>query len=243
MTLMVEFARLEDAARAVAETIAGGLMPRCAELLDRRTLDVMRSAGHPFSGEASALLILETDGDETSTEREASRIAEHCERANALNVLVAQSNSQRDRIWETRSEMSRAVRAFAKHKLSEDVVVPRQNLVALLDTVDELGDRERVRTLTYGHAGDGNMHVNFLWDDEEEKLRVDRAVLGLFEKTIDLGGTLSGEHGIGATKAAYLGLEQSPQLIALQKRLKDSFDPNGLLNPGKIFPKVGHGSC
>lgn len=243
MTLMAEFSQLADAAGAVATMIAGGNSPRCAELLDGRTLGVMRAAGHPFSQQAGALLILETDGTESGAEQEASRLADHCEAAHAISVLVAQSNSQRDRIWETRSEMSRAVRALAKHKLSEDVVVPRRNLVALLDAVNEIGDRERVTTLTYGHAGDGNMHVNFLWDDDEEKTRVDRATLGLFERTLELGGTLSGEHGIGVAKAPYLHLEQSSELIELQMRLKRAFDPEGLLNPGKIFPRVGHGAC
>ncbi len=97
--------------------------------------------------------------------------------------------------------------------------------------------------LTYGHAGDGNLHVNFLWNDDSEREAIDRALLSLMKSTIALGGTLTGEHGIGVLKADYLPLEQSPELIALQKDIKRVFDPKNLLNPGKIFPTHGHKAC
>jgi glycolate oxidase len=138
--------------------------------------------------------------------------------------------------------MSPAVRKLARHKLSEDVVVPCSRLKDLLAEVDRIGERTGARHLAYGHAGDGNMHVNFLWNDDEERHAVDRAIDALMRATIALGGTLSGEHGIGVTKAAYLALEQSPDLVRLQQDLKRVFDPSGLLNPGKIFP-TGHGAC
>ncbi len=138
--------------------------------------------------------------------------------------------------------LSTATRKLAKYKLSEDVVVPRSRLVALLDEAASICRRENVRHLTYGHAGDGNMHVNFLWNDEGERPAVDRAIDGLMRATIALGGTLSGEHGIGVSKAAYLPLEQGTELVALQQDLKRVFDPSGLLNPGKIFP-TGHQAC
>jgi glycolate oxidase len=139
--------------------------------------------------------------------------------------------------------MSYAVRQRAKFKVSEDVVVPRTRLGELLAKVTELGESHRVETLCYGHAGDGNLHVNFLWNDEEELPLVEAAVHDLFRSTVALGGTLSGEHGIGVLKAPYLPLEQSPALIALQRAIKATFDPNHLMNPGKIFPALGHGIC
>jgi glycolate oxidase len=139
--------------------------------------------------------------------------------------------------------MSRAVRKLTKKKLSEDVVVPRHAIGALLEHVALLGERERVRHLTYGHAGDGNLHVNFLWDEDDEVPAVVRAIEGLFREVVRLGGTLSGEHGIGVLKAPYLPLEQAPELIELQRDLKRVFDPGGLLNPGKIFPAVPHRAC
>ena len=97
--------------------------------------------------------------------------------------------------------------------------------------------------MAYGHAGDGNLHVNFLWDDDAQRPSVDRAIALLMRATVDLGGTLTGEHGIGVSKAQYLPLEQSPDLIALQREIKRVFDPKGLLNPGKIFPNGPHGAC
>src|SRR6185436_2919003 len=100
-----------------------------------------------------------------------------------------------------------------------------------------------IRTVTYGHAGDGNLHVNFLWNGEDERPRVERSIEQLFRDVVELRGTLSGEHGIGVLKAPYLGLEQSEALIQLQMKLKEVFDPKGLLNPGKIFPSGGHRAC
>ena len=138
--------------------------------------------------------------------------------------------------------LSVATRKLAKYKLSEDVVVPRSKLVALLEEVDRIGEATKVKYLTYGHAGDGNMHVNFLWDDPSERPVVEDAIGRLMRATVGLGGTLSGEHGIGISKRAYLSIEQSEGMIDLQKGLKGVFDPKGLLNPGKIFP-VGHGAC
>jgi glycolate oxidase len=189
------------------------------------------------------MLLVEFDGDERTCERDAERFGETAEAAHALEVLVAQDAAQRARLWSARREMSRAVRKLSKKKLSEDVVVPRHAIGALLEHVAVLGERERVRHLTYGHAGDGNLHVNFLWDDDDEVPAVVRAIEGLFREVVRLGGTLSGEHGIGVLKAPYLPLEQAPELIELQRDLKRVFDPGGLLNPGKIFPAAPHRAC
>jgi glycolate oxidase len=139
--------------------------------------------------------------------------------------------------------LSRATRKLAKHKLSEDIVVPRTRIADLLARMDAIGDETGVRHLSYGHAGDGNLHVNFLWNDDAARPAVDRAIGLLMQATVDLGGTLSGEHGIGVSKAQYLPLEQSEDLIALQRDIKRAFDPKDLLNPGKIFPTGGHKAC
>ena len=164
----------------------------------------------------------------------------------ALEVLVAQTSGERERLWASRRELSHSLRRQAKNKLSEDVVVPRTKMADLLRTCAELSDENELVIPTYGHAGDGNLHVNFLWDDPDQKRKVDDAVKRLFERVIELRGTLSGEHGIGVLKAPYLSMEQSPALIDLQQRIKDVFDPKHILNPGKIFPadaKRFHGAC
>lgn len=243
MTLLVLFTTMHDASRAVSAIIAARLVPRCLEFLDEKTLAVMRAGGNPLDAGAGALLLIEVDGSELSCEAQAEAIGDLCEGAGARSVLVAQSDVQRKKLWESRKSMSHAVRGRSKFKLSEDVVVPRTKLDRLLDYVDGVEEKYGVDALSYGHAGDGNLHVNFLWNDDDEKRQVDRAIEGLFRATIDLGGTLSGEHGIGLSKAPYLGLEQSPELVDLQKRLKAAFDPHGIMNPGKIFPRQGHGPC
>jgi glycolate oxidase len=243
MTLLALFLNMESASRAVNLIIQSGVTPRCIEFLDRKTLEVMREQGNALDKSANALLLIEVDGNEESCLTQAERVGAECNDAGAFSVVVAQTTSGRAGLWEARKKMSHAVRSRARHKISEDVVVPRRHLAQLIRTVETLGEMHRIDALCYGHAGDGNLHVNFLWNEPDEKLRVDEAVAALFQKTIALGGTLSGEHGIGLLKAPFMPLEQSAPQIALQKRLKEAFDPRGVMNPGKIFTTLGHGSC
>lgn len=243
MTLMVLLSDLDVAAALVARATASGLTPRCIEILDGGTLEAIREAGNPINPAAQAMLLIDVDGDEPACEAQAERLAGLSDDLGALELLVAQDAAQRDRLWNARREMSPAVRRMARNKLSEDVVVPRQAMGELLRRVARTSEQEQIRTVTYGHAGDGNLHVNFLWNDPEELPRVDRAIERLFRDVLELRGTLSGEHGIGVLKAPYLHLEQSGELIQLQQDLKRVFDPAGLLNPGKIFPTQGHGAC
>jgi glycolate oxidase len=243
MTLMTLFSNVRDASAAVQEIIARGLVPRCIELLDATTLEAMRSAGNAIDARAGAMLIMEVDGDEAACERQAERVSDACAVAHVLDVLVAQDAAQREKLWAARRQMSHAVRKLTKKKLSEDIVVPRMQIGTLLDRVAETSEKTGVRCLTYGHAGDGNLHVNFLWNEDHELPAVERAIETLFHNVIDLRGTLSGEHGIGVLKAPYLSLEQAPELITLQRDLKRVFDPQNLLNPGKIFPAGSHRAC
>lgn len=242
-TLLALFENVRAAGAAVSAIVAKGLVPRCIEMLDEGTLAAVRARGVAIDERAGAMLLIEVDGDARTCELETARVGEACMKAKALDVLVAQDASQRARLWTARREMSPAVRSLSRYKLSEDVVVPRQSIAELLERVARTSERTQIRTLAYGHAGDGNLHVNFLWNDEGERPRVDEAVEQLFRDVVELRGTLTGEHGIGILKAPYLPLEQSEALIDLQKRLKDVFDPRGLLNPGKIFPPAGHRAC
>jgi glycolate oxidase len=241
-TALALFEDVRAAAAAVGALIAAGIVPRCLEILDAATLDAVRSAGVAVDPRAGGMLLIEVDGDAVDDAlSRVGEVASDC--ARCLDVVVAQDAGQRDRLWAARRMLSRATRKLARHKLSEDVVVPRTQIAELLSRTDEIGAATGVRHLTYGHAGDGNLHVNFLWDDDAERPAVDRAIGLLMRTTIDLGGTLSGEHGIGVSKAPYLRLEQSDDLIALQRDIKRTFDPKDLLNPGKIFPTDGHRSC
>lgn len=236
-TLLGLFPDVRASGRAVSAMIAAGATPRCIELLDRWTLEAVRARGVGIDARAGAMLLLEVDGEPADCEAQAERIGQVCADAGAFDVLAAQDAAQRDRLWEARRQLSPATKAMARWKISEDVVVPRDRIPALLEEVDAIGEATGIKMLTYGHAGDGNLHVNLLWDDPALGRRVDEALARLFQAVVGMRGTLSGEHGIGTSKADFLELEQGPALIDLQRRIKAAFDPKGLLNPHKIFPR------
>lgn len=241
-TALALFSDLRSAVGAVAAVVDSGVVPRCLEMLDSASLGAVRAAGVAVDVRAGAMLLIEVDGESVeSSLLRVGEIASAC--PGCIDVVVAQDGSQRDRLWAARRSLSRATRKLARHKLSEDVVVPRSRMLELLERTDDICAEGKVRHLAYGHAGDGNIHVNFLWDDDTERPAVDRAVERLMRAVVALGGTLTGEHGIGVSKAPYLRLEQSDELIMLQQDIKRAFDPKGLLNPGKIFPSPGHGPC
>jgi len=243
-TLLALFEDPRAAASAVSALVREGHVPRCLELMDRETLVALRASGAPVDPRAGALLLAEVDGPPKAAEEAFERAGEALSAAaGVIEVQVAQDAAARDRLWEARRALSPATRKLAKYKLSEDVVVPRSRIAELLDRTQAIGEAHGVRHLTYGHAGDGNLHVNFLWNDMAEYPAVDRAVAALMRATVELGGTLSGEHGIGVAKAPYLLLEQAPALVRLQQEVKEVFDPKGLLNPGKVFPAPMHRAC
>jgi glycolate oxidase len=242
-TVLALFDHVNHAGAAVSRIIAARLVPRCLELLDAATLDAVR-ADVPIDARAGAMLLVEVDGEEALLDRQLEQLAEVVSGGEGVvDLLAAQDAAQRARLWEARKALSLATRRMAKFKLAEDIVVPRSLIGELLTRVDRIGDETKVRHLTYGHAGDGNLHVNFLWEDPSELPAVERATLRLMQETIALGGTLSGEHGIGVTKAPFLHLEQSEDVMALERDVKRVFDPKGLLNPGKIFAPPGHRAC
>jgi glycolate oxidase len=213
--------------------------------MDSHTLALVRSTvSIAIPDEARAALLIEFDGSERACDEALEGAGNALTEAGAVDVLVARHGSERERLWAARRELSRALRANARFKLAEDVVVPRSKIAALLEECERISTRFAIAMPTYGHAGDGNLHVNFLWNESHEEPKVKAAIEAVFRHVVSLRGTLSGEHGIGTLKAPYLHLEQSPELIAFQRRVKDMFDPRGILNPGKIFcPNHGHKAC
>jgi glycolate oxidase len=167
---------------------------------------------------------------------ELAKSGEMCTEAGAIEVVAAQDQAQRRRIWETRRMTSVALMNVRPFKISEDVAVPRGKLVELIRRVREIGARYGLPTACYGHAGDGNLHVNLLFGSAEEREKGHAAVEDVLQAAIDLGGTITGEHGVGLAKRAFLAREQGRDLIELQRRVKQAFDPEDLLNPGKILP-------
>jgi glycolate oxidase len=228
------------AGRAVSAIIRKGYRPRALELLDRATIDHIRpKAAFTFPEGAGALVLIELDGEPEGMEASLLRAGELCEELGATEVIVARDDADRERLWGARRGCSKALREAHAFKLSEDIVVPPGAIAEMLARVDAVAAKERLTTATFGHAGDGNLHVNVLTDENHKDpavaARIQSALGGVFRAALDLGGTLSGEHGIGIAKARYMAWEQSEEVIGWQKRLKRLWDPQDLLNPGKIF--------
>jgi glycolate oxidase len=239
-TLRATFDDVGAAAGAVDELIRAHVVPATIELVDRTCLDAVAAYLHaalapPGTG---ALLLIEADGFADAVEEEVRRITAACVGAGATEVLRAASEDERAELWRVRREISPSLKVLAPTKFNHDLVVPRGRVPQLFDLVDRVGREFALRTASFGHAGDGNIHVNIMADpsNEDEMARVRAAERALFEGVVALEGSLSGEHGIGFIKAPYLGIELSAEEIALMKRVKKAFDPNGILNPGKIFP-------
>jgi glycolate oxidase len=236
-TLLAFFPDEDKAALAVQKIFGAGLLPRACELLDGPTMvAVSPRAPFKFPEGVGGALIVEHDGHGDAVFEELSRSGEMCTEAGAGEVVAAQDDAQRRKIWETRRMISVALTSIRPHKISEDVAVPRGELVRMIGRVREIGARYGLPTACYGHAGDGNLHVNLLFGSAEERAKGHAAVGEVLQAAIDLGGTITGEHGVGLAKRDFLGREQKPEVIALQRRIKQAFDPDDLLNPGKIFP-------
>ena len=237
-TALVVFASVDAAARAVSRVLAQGVLPRCLELLDDVALAAAaKTSPYRFPPGAGAALLLETDGNgEEAVFGEIVRVAELVQGDAAGEVIVAQNEAQRRDIWETRRYLSVNLKTLHPKKLSEDIAVPRSRIPAMIARAKEIGAARGLAVAIYGHAGDGNLHCNVLFDREDQRPQVDAAVAGILRAAVDLGGTITGEHGVGLAKRDFLEYEQGAELVGLQRRLKAFFDPAGILNPGKIFP-------
>jgi len=239
-TLLALFADIRAAVDAVSALIQRRVVPAALELIDADSLSAIRDhlqqeVVPPGTG---AVLIVESDGMQAAVDEEIDRVAEACRDAGAMRVSLAANDEDRDRLWNVRRLLSGALKATGLLKINHDVVVPRGRVPELFAVIEELRKAHRLRIAAFGHAGDGNIHVNLMVDrrDAQQRARAKEAERALFEQVVALEGSISGEHGIGFAKAQYIGLELSPEEIALMKRVKDAFDPNGILNPGKIFP-------
>ena len=229
-----------SAGRAVSAIIRKGYRPRALELLDKAAIDHVRpKAAFTFPADAGAIVLVELDGEPDAMEAAILRCGSVCEDEGAREVIVARDDADRERLWQTRRLVSRSLREAHAFKISEDIVVPPGSIAEMLRRCDAIGGRQGLLMATFGHAGDGNLHVNVLTDENHREpsvaKRIDAALADIFHAALDLGGTLSGEHGIGIAKAKYMAWEQSAEVIAWQKRLKQLWDPRELLNPGKIF--------
>jgi glycolate oxidase len=236
-TMLAFFPDEDAAALAVQKIFGAGLLPRACELLDGPTMRaVSKFAPFKFPENIGGALIVEHDGHGDGVFEELTKSGEMCSEAGAQEVIAAQDEAQRRKIWETRRQTSVALGTIRPFKISEDIAVPRGQLVEMIKRVREIGRRHDLPTACYGHAGDGNLHVNLLFGSAEEREKGHKAVEEVLDAAIALGGTITGEHGVGLAKRAFLAREQSRDVIELQRRVKKAFDPENLLNPGKILP-------
>jgi len=237
-TALAVFDRLDDAAAAVSATIAAGVVPTTLELMDGATLRAVEAylhAGLPVDAEAA--LLVELDGTPSAVEAQLRQVDEAFRRQGARQVQVAETPADVERLWRARRAISAACGQLAPTKISEDATVPRSRVPELVRAVGEIARRHGVRMVVFGHAGDGNLHPNVLTnrDDLAEMERAEAAIGDLFASALALGGTLSGEHGIGCMKAPWLERELGEAGMALGRSVKEALDPAGLLNPGKMF--------
>jgi glycolate oxidase len=234
---MAQFRDSISACEAVTQMIRRGHLPRTLEFLDGCVLEHLRRAGSwPIPGEAGSLLLVELDGDAEAIEGQLLAAARECEEGGAVEIMVATDEARRRQMWEMRRAANPTLKEAHRHKVSEDIVVPRARIPEMVRRLDRLAAEHDVLIGTFGHAGDGNLHVNVLLDDEEVKERVEPVLEGIFHHALDLGGTLTGEHGVGIAKRRFMELEQNEGLLRLQRELKRTFDPLGLMNPGKLLP-------
>jgi glycolate oxidase len=237
-TLLAVFDRMEDAAKTVSAIIAAKIIPCTLEFLDQVTINCVEDyAAIGLPRDAAAILLMETDGHPTAVEEEAQQMAELARQFNAREVRVAQTVEEALRLATARRAAFSALARISPTTILEDATVPRSELAQMVEYIQEIAKKYQLKIGTFGHMGDGNLHPTFLTNekDPEEMHRVELAMKQIFDRALALGGTITGEHGVGLAKKPYLKDAVGDLNLEVMKRIKKSFDPNGVLNPGKIF--------
>jgi len=239
VTLLAVFRNLEASGEAVSKIISSKMIPRTLEFIDHEAIQAVehyKPVGLPQH--ADAVLLIELDGHPAAITKEAEKIADICQALGA-DIEMAEDEDARENLWIARRAISPALYRIKPTKINEDIVVPRNKVTEMLKRLRNLSEKSGIKIVNFGHAGDGNIHVNIMVDkgDRAEYEKGVGLIEHIFKDTISLGGTISGEHGVGLTKAQYIGMEMSKQEIEIMKSLKTLFDQKNILNPGKIFPE------
>jgi glycolate oxidase len=238
-TMLTIFDSIDGAAKAVSTIICAKIIPTTLEFMDYATLQCVEkrfNLGIPAEGRA--VLLIEVDGDRDLIEKQAARIHELIKPLGLVQFRAARDNAESEELWRVRRLVSPSLRDINPTKYNEDIVVPRSKVPDVIRTIEKIQQKYDIPIVNFGHAGDGNIHVNIMIDKEipgmEEKAQ--SAIRDVFQAALDLNGTMSGEHGVGLSKAPFIELELSPDQIAAMKAVKHALDPNNILNPGKMFP-------
>lgn len=237
-TLRVLYSDIHAAARAVSRIMAQPVIPCALEFMDAGALDMIRDYGQlALMPGTAALLMIEVDGPTSCIEQAAAAVMTAADGEGCLERMQARSEDEVEQLWMVRKALSPALRTVAPKKINEDVVVPVSRIPDLLAGIEQLATNYAIRIVNFGHAGNGNIHVNLLVDpdDGEQMARAEACLSDLFDLVLRLQGTLSGEHGIGLVKKAFVSREIDPAALALMHGIKQVFDPHNILNPGKGF--------
>jgi glycolate oxidase len=237
ITLLIQFNDLAAAGDSILKIIGARIIPKTMEFIDSSAIAAVeqyKPTGLP--SDIEALLLVELDGHSTTIQLEAEKIVQLCRELGG-ETAVAQDRLARERLWESRRAISPALYHLKPDKINEDIVVPRDKISYVLIKLRQLSEMSAIPIVCFGHAGDGNIHVNIMTDKKNgaEFTRALTLVRKIFEITLEAGGSLSGEHGIGLAKAPYLGMEIKGRELQLMKDIKKLIDPTNLMNPGKIF--------
>ncbi len=239
ITLQAVYRDMAGAARAVSRIMAQPVVPCALEFMDAAAIDMVRDyAECELPRQAGALLMIEVDGMQSELEQAAAAIRRAADNDALLDFSQARSREEVAALWRTRKALSPALRRVAPKKINEDVVVPVSRIPELVARLQALGARYAIPIVNFGHAGNGNLHVNLLFDpdDPSQQARAERCLDEVFATVLALDGTLSGEHGIGWVKREFVARELDPEALALMHAIKAQFDPAGILNPGKTLP-------
>ena len=239
-TALVEFPSLEAASRTVNAILTGGIVPAALELMDETAIACTEEAMHlGLPLDVEAILIIETDGsDEAFVLSEMEAVTSICKEQGARQVKIAKNELERSNLWEARRSVTAALARRTPNKLGEDITVPRSAIPEAVRRLKSISLKYGLPIVIFGHAGDGNLHPNILFDmrDPAQWAKVGQMVKEEFTTALELGGTLSGEHGVGTLKRPYMQQALGPLSIEIQKRIKQTLDPLNILNPGKVFP-------
>ncbi|MBF8419048.1 glycolate oxidase subunit GlcD [Heyndrickxia coagulans] len=239
-TMLALYQDIEACAQTVSDIIANRIIPATLEFLDQPTLQAVEAFAHiGLPTNVKAVLLIEQDGPQEVVERDIEKIAEICRKQHAVDVKVAASPEHAEALMTARRSALSALARLKPTTILEDATVPRSEVAKMVVAINEIAEKYGLHIGTFGHAGDGNLHPTCLADirDQDEMERVEKAFAEIFQKAIELGGTITGEHGVGRAKAPYLEWKLGETGIGVMNAIKNALDPNHILNPGKVFAK------